>query len=241
MSNFRSSKGGDVGSVVSAPPSRLAITNSHAFELKILRGDKCSFFDGKTRADRKKQEAMEEPSQVIGRLLSGYWLGSRLLSLNDEAHDCYLPKVDKRKAEGKDVRMHNDLLQVGLLNKDKKAASLVTIGEPDICLYKRVNEAKVEIAGLDICDPVKDEVKSRDVYDIADWMLADGYDGSNSRARQVFFCGGERDEFDEWRKDLRDLAEAATEKKVEQTLKLLLDDAAFERIYGRTNDPIAIM
>ena len=30
------------------------------------------------------------------------------------------------------VRMHDDLLQEGLLKRDKKAASFVTIGEPDI-------------------------------------------------------------------------------------------------------------
>ena len=33
------------------------------------------------------------------------------------------------------VRMHDDLLQLGLLKKDKKAASFVTIGEPDIKLH----------------------------------------------------------------------------------------------------------
>ena len=32
------------------------------------------------------------------------------------------------------VRMHDDLLQEGLLKRDKKAASFVTIGEPDIRL-----------------------------------------------------------------------------------------------------------
>ena len=77
------------------------------------------------------------------------------------------------------VRMHDDLLQLGLLKKDKKAASFVTIGEPDIRLHKEGDAATVEIAGLDIYDPIKDEVKSRDVHDIAYWMVDDDYDGSN--------------------------------------------------------------
>ena len=34
------------------------------------------------------------------------------------------------------VRMHDDLLQEGLLKRDKKAASFVTIGEPDIRLNR---------------------------------------------------------------------------------------------------------
>src|SRR5207247_8285885 len=113
------------------------------------------------------------------------------------------------------VRMHDDLLQQGLLKKDKKAASFVTIGEPDIRLRvegtngtKETNGGKVaavEIAGLDIYDPIKDEVKSRDVHDIAYWMLDDDYDGSNFVVRQVFFCGGDKDEFDEWKRGLSDL------------------------------------
>ncbi len=60
------------------------------------------------------------------------------------------------------VRMHDDLMQEGLLKKDKKAASFVTIGEPDIRLNKgKDGTATVEIAGLDIYDPIKDVVKSR--------------------------------------------------------------------------------
>ena len=81
------------------------------------------------------------------------------------------------------VRMHDDLLQLGLLKKDKKAASFVTIGEPDIHLISPIRPspgegqwATVEIAGLDIYDPIKDEVKSRDVQDIAYWMLEDDRD-----------------------------------------------------------------
>ena len=146
------------------------------------------------------------------------------------------------------VRMHDDLLQQGLLKRDKKAASFVTIGEPDIRLSFGVpasagpagedrlkaglQTATVEIAGLDIYDPIKDEVKSRDVHDIAYWMVDDDYDGSNFVVRQVFFCGGDKDEFDEWKKGLSDLAKAATKKKAEQTLRIQIDDAAFSRVYG---------
>jgi adenine-specific DNA-methyltransferase len=138
------------------------------------------------------------------------------------------------------VRMHDDLLQQGLLKKDKKAASFVTIGEPDIRLHQEGDNATVEIAGLDIYDPIKDEVKSRDVHDIAYWMVDDDYDGSNFVVRQVFFCGGDKDEFDEWRKGLSDLAKAATKKKAEQTLKIEIDDEAFSRIYGHKSHPFPV-
>ena len=68
--------------------------------------------------------------------------------------------------------------------------------------------ATVEIAGLDIYDPIKDEVKSRDVHDINYWMLDDDYDGSNFVPTQVFFCGGDKDEFDKFKRGLSQLAAA---------------------------------
>ena len=81
--------------------------------------------------------------------------------------------------------------------------------------------------GKEIYDPIKDEVKSRDVHDIACWMVDDACDGSNFVVRQVFFCGGDKDEFDEWKGGLRDIAKAATKKRAEQTLKVEIDDEAF--------------
>ncbi|MBT6469818.1 MAG: site-specific DNA-methyltransferase [Candidatus Marinimicrobia bacterium] len=130
------------------------------------------------------------------------------------------------------VRMHDDLMQDGLLKKDKKAASFVTIGEPDIKLHKDGDTAHVEVCGLDIYDPIKDIVKARNIEDIAYWTVDDDYDGSNYVVKQVFFCGGKKDEFKKWRKGLDNLAKSKTKKKVEQTLKIEIDDEAFDRLYG---------
>lgn len=136
------------------------------------------------------------------------------------------------------VRMHDDLLQAGLTKKDRKAASFVTIGEPDIAIERDGDHAVVEIRGLDIYDPVRDEVRPRSVADIAYWMLDDDYDGASFMVRQVFFCGGDRDEFDKWKKGLSDLAKSGTKKKVERTLKIELDDDAFDRLYGHRSHPL---
>ncbi|MDS4013156.1 MAG: site-specific DNA-methyltransferase [Candidatus Accumulibacter sp.] len=142
------------------------------------------------------------------------------------------------------VRMHDDLLQAGLTKKDKKAATFVTIGEPDIALLRDGDEAasaaRIEIRGLDIYDPIKDEVKARSVADIAYWMVDDDYDGASFMVRQVFFCGGDHDDFDKWKKGLSDLAKAKTKKKVENTLKIELDDEAFDRLYGYVSHPIPL-
>ena len=154
-------------------------------------------------------------------------------------------------------RIHDDLLQEGLKKKPaKSAASFVTIGEPDIELLPVIarkeaviarNEAisknqfvQVEIKGLDIYDPIKDIVKPRDVHDIAYWMVDDDYDGSNFVVKQVFFCGGDKTEFARWKKGLDNLAKENTKKKVEKTLKIEIDDEAFDRLYGHISHPIEI-
>lgn len=168
------------------------------------------------------------------------------------------------------VRIHDDLLQEGLKKKPaKSAASFVTIGEPDVELLnfkdfeEKLSAAKhgtiiedmepygipkfnlgeqvaVKIRGLDIYDPIKDEVKPRNVHEIAYWMVDDDYDGSNFVVKQVFFCGGDKSEFDKWKKGLDTLAKDSTKKKVEKTLKIELDDEAFERLYGHISHPIEI-
>jgi adenine-specific DNA-methyltransferase len=136
------------------------------------------------------------------------------------------------------VRMHDDLLQAGLTKKDKKAATFVTIGEPDIGVTREGDAAIVEIRGLDIYDPIRDEVKARSVADINYWMVDDDYDGSSFMVRQVFFCGGDKDEFAKWKKGLSDLAKAKTKKKLENALKIEIEDAAFDRLYGFVSHPI---
>ena len=130
----------------------------------------------------------------------------------------------------------------------KKAASFVTIGEPDIAVQPvkgKRSEAgnkmvQVQIKGLDIYDPIKDEVKARDVHDIAYWMVDDNYDGSNFVVKQVFFCGGKKDEFAKWKKGLENLAKTSAKRQTEKTLRIEIDDDAFDRVYNHTSHPIEV-
>ena len=159
------------------------------------------------------------------------------------------------------ARMHDDLLQEGLLKRDKKAASFVTIGEPDVALIVRPEpvegrtdhsqtrpstgsgrtmQAVVVIAGMDMYDPIHDVLKARSVADIAYWMADTNYDGSNFVARQAFFCGGKKDEFASWRKGLDNLAQQKAKRNVERTLKIEIDDEAFERLYGFESHPFSV-
>lgn len=138
------------------------------------------------------------------------------------------------------VRMHDDLMQEGLLKKDKKAASFVTIGEPDVRLNRNGKTVQVELLGLDIYDPIRDQIKARNIHDIAYWMTDDDYDGSNFIVRQVFFCGGNKKEMDNWKKGLDKTASARARKTAEKIFKIEIDQHAFDRLYGHLSHPIEI-
>jgi adenine-specific DNA-methyltransferase len=84
----------------------------------------------------------------------------------------------------------------------------------------------------------EDEIKLRNIHDIAYWTVGD--DGSNFVVKQVFFCGGDKDEFNKWKKGLDNLAKESTKKKAEKTLKIEIDDEAFERLYGHVSHPIEV-
>ena len=122
--------------------------------------------------------------------------------------------------------MHDDLMQDGLLKKDKGAGAFITIGEPDIALIDDEDgkTAHIEILSLDIYDPIKDIVKPRSVEDIAYWKIDDDYDGAPFIVRGLHFCGGDKKEFDTWKTGLNSVAPKATKKKAETTLRLELND-----------------
>ena len=132
------------------------------------------------------------------------------------------------------VRMHDDLMQDGLLKKDKGAGAFITIGEPDITIIEDEGgkTVHIEILGLDIYDPIKDIVKPRSVEDIAYWEIDDDYDGEQFVVRGLHFCGGTKKEFDAWKKGLQSVAPKATKKKAETTLRLQLNEELWDTLYG---------
>lgn len=137
------------------------------------------------------------------------------------------------------VRMNDDLMQDGLLKKDKGAASFVIIGEPDIVL-NRLDDGRlqVEVRGLDIYDPIKSEVKARNLADIAYWEIDDDYDGKQFIVRGVYFCGGDKKEFAAWKKGLSTIASQTTKKYAQDTLRLEFNDELWDAIYTYRSAPI---
>ncbi|MDJ1501844.1 site-specific DNA-methyltransferase [Xanthocytophaga agilis] len=139
------------------------------------------------------------------------------------------------------VRMHDDLLQEDLSKKDRKGASFVTIGEPDISVNALEDgRVQVEVCGLDLYDPIKDEVKSRSLADINYWYLDDDYNGSEFVTKQIFFCGGDKNAFDKVKRSLTEISKRQIKKKAEQTLRLEIDEEVFDNLYGFQSFPIEV-
>lgn len=137
------------------------------------------------------------------------------------------------------VRMSDDLLQDGLLKKDKKAGSFIIIGEPDISLVNDGNgKCHVEINGMDMYDPIQDEVKARNVNDIAFWEMDDNYTGGLFKVRSIHFCGGDKKDFAAWRKGLDTVAKDLAKKKAERTLRLEFNDEIWDTLYDFKSEPI---
>jgi len=130
-------------------------------------------------------------------------------------------------------------MQDGLLKKDKGAGSFITIGEPDIEIVKDDEEyCHVEIKGLDIYDPIKDDVMARSVEDISYWEIDDNYNGSQFIVRGIHFCGGDKKEFADWKKGLSTVSSAITKKNAERTLKLVFNDDLWDTLYGFRSEPL---
>jgi type III restriction enzyme len=96
--------------------ARIAITNFHSFEPKVLSGNKKSPLDGKIGVDGTKVEAKESFNSVIRRLLPSFRPESRLLIINDEAHHCYLPKSAEKRGETAEENKRAAVWFTGLRN-----------------------------------------------------------------------------------------------------------------------------
>ena len=137
------------------------------------------------------------------------------------------------------VRMSDDLLQDGLLKKDKKAGSFIIIGEPDVRLINNGDgKCHVEINGMDMYDPIQDEVKARNVNDIAYWEMDDNYTGGLFKVRSIHFCGGDKKDFAAWRKGLDTVAKDLAKQRAERTLRLEFNEDIWESLYNFKSEPI---
>ncbi|MGI6222017.1 MAG: site-specific DNA-methyltransferase [Prevotella sp.] len=214
---------------------------------KDAKGDEhCVYFMVGPKFGTVSKHAVNEAIRAFRNHLSeSNWLCILGFSFGDE--------INMASEENKDynfgtfqvskVRMSDDLLQDGLIKKDKKAGSFIIIGEPDVSLVKDTDgRYHVEINGMDMYDPIHDDVKARSTADIAYWEMDDEYKGSLFKVRSIHFCGGDKKEFKAWRKGLetidKDYVKKSTKKKAEFTLRLKFNDEIWDRLYDYKSEPI---
>ena len=184
-----------------------------------------------------KQQVNKATQEMIARQSEGAsWLVILGFSFEDNIENQTISFAGFQVTK---VRMGDDLLQDGLLKKDKKAASFIIIGEPDIALVKDDGgKCHIEIRGLDMYDPIKNMVKERSVADIAYWEMDTDYSGNRFRVKSIHFCGGDMKEFDAWKKGLTSLQPRNTRKGIEQTLRMEFCDEVWDSLYDFRSEPL---
>ncbi|MEZ5211255.1 site-specific DNA-methyltransferase [Gordonia sp. (in: high G+C Gram-positive bacteria)] len=88
------------------------------------------------------------------------------------------------------VRMNADLLMGEDLKKTGAGNLFTVFGEPDIEIGEQDGRLVVDLRGVDVYDPTKGEVRSRDTGQIAMWMIDTDYDGESFFVRHCYFTGG---------------------------------------------------
>jgi adenine-specific DNA-methyltransferase len=119
------------------------------------------------------------------------------------------------------ARMNPDLHMADDLKNTGSGNLFVVFGEPDVEITKLLdNQVQVRIAGLDIFDPSKGEVRAGGTEDIAAWFIDTDYDEESFFVRHAYFLGA-NDPY----------------KALKTTLKAEIDEEAWESLYRDTSRP----
>ena len=202
--------------------------------------DVCVYFMIGPKFGTVSKLAVNEAVKAFRRHLNeASWLVILGFSFEDSVESGEFKAVNFGTFQVWKVRMSDDLLQDGLLKKDKTAGSFIIIGEPDIELVKDDDtHFHVEIVGMDMYDPVKDQVRARNAEDIAYWEMDDDYTDALFKVRSIHFSGGTKKEFAAWRKGLDTVASSEAKKKAERTLKMEFNDELWDRLYTLKSESI---
>lgn len=119
------------------------------------------------------------------------------------------------------VRMNADLLMGEDLKKTGAGNLFTVFGEPDIDIrVAEHDQLVVDLLGVDVYDPTKGEVRSKDTGQIALWMIDTDYNGESFFVRHCYFTGG-NDPY----------------KKLKTSLKAEIDADAWASLYRTESRP----
>lgn len=137
------------------------------------------------------------------------------------------------------VQMGPELLQEGLLKKDRGAASFILLGEPEVAVHRLPNgQHQLELLGLDFLDAVQGQVKQRSREQIAYWEVDTDYNSHLFCPSEVHILL-EGNEYENWRKGLNRAEQESLKRYPGLAQGLQLNPEAWARLYSLESEPFA--
>jgi adenine-specific DNA-methyltransferase len=153
-------------------------------------------------------------------------VGFSLLVVCGFAFDPHVSEEGKRygRLAVQVVRMNPDLLMGDTLLKKTGVGNLFMVfGEPDAEIRKRKDGTlEVELRGMDVYDPMTQEIRSRSTEDVACWFIDTEYNGESFFVRHAYFTGADQP-YD----------------KLKRALRADVDEAAWAALYSTTSRPFS--
>lgn len=122
------------------------------------------------------------------------------------------------------AKINPDLSMGDLLKKTGSGNLFMAFGEPEVEVKLNKNEVIVKIAGVDIYDPVKSEIRSsgsgNQEQDIAAWFIDTNYNGEAFFVTHAYFLGGNK-----------------PYEKLKKALKANINEEAWEELYSTVSRP----
>lgn len=122
------------------------------------------------------------------------------------------------------VKINPDLSMGDLLKKTGSGNLFISFGEPEVKVKENKTGVTVEIAGVDIYDPVKSEIRSSGSgdpeHEIAAWFIDTNYSGEAFFVTHAYFLGADK-----------------PYEKLKKALRADISESAWEELYSTTSRP----
>ena len=122
------------------------------------------------------------------------------------------------------VKINPDLSMGDLLKKTGSGNLFIAFGEPEVKVKETKDGVVVEIAGVDVYDPVKSEIRSSGSgdpeHDIAAWFIDTNYSGEAFFVTHAYFLGADK-----------------PYEKLRKALKADINEEAWDELYSTISRP----
>ncbi len=122
------------------------------------------------------------------------------------------------------VKINPDLSMGDLLKKTGSGNLFLAFGEPDVKIKESKDSITVEVAGVDVYDPVKSEIRSSGSgdpeHEIAAWFIDTNYNGEAFFVSHAYFLGADK-----------------PYEKLKKALKADINEEAWDELYSTVSRP----